>query len=165
MPTQERLKDLFDYETETGRLLNTGRAYYNKTRVGLNAGFPDKLGYRRIGIDGTYHGYHRCVWVYHNGVIPERGEIDHVDHDPTNNRIENLRLTNKDGNLHNKRLSKNNTAGRVGIYAERGRWRAMIGDKGKLIHLGTFVSKRDAIAAREAAEMQYGYHPNHGSVV
>jgi hypothetical protein len=162
MLTQERLKELFDYQSTLGRLLWKVRKRAN-VRIGEIAGSKrNRLGYRAIGIDGVYFEEHRLIWSFHNGDIPKNGEIDHIDHVPSNNRIQNLRLTTRAGNCLNKSFQKNNTSGRIGVYADRGNWRAMIGFQGKLIHLGNFSNKQDAVKARKEAERIYGFHSNHG---
>lgn len=58
-----------------------------------------KTGYITTG-DGSFTEYcHRIVWEMHCGKIPEGYEIDHINHDRSDNRIENLRLVKKKDNL------------------------------------------------------------------
>jgi len=101
------------------------------------------------------------------GPIPKGFEIDHIDHNSLNNRIENLRLVSSRENSMNLPLPKHNTSGRVGItWAKREKkWQAQIGLDYKTIILGHFDKFEDAVAAREAAEKKYGFHPNHGKMI
>ena len=56
-----------------------------------------KMGFRINGIMVLYQ-YHRAVWLYTYGEVPK--ELDHIDGDPTNNRISNLRaVTSRENNL------------------------------------------------------------------
>lgn len=81
LPSQELLRSIFTYDNQTGFLLRDGKT-----------GSPDKRGYRYISIKKKLYLAHRLIWVYLNGSIPEGMEIDHIDGQPHNNRIENLRL-------------------------------------------------------------------------
>ena len=88
--------------------------------------------------------------------MPLRGmNIDHIDGDRTNNRIENLRLATKAENGWNRQhLDKRNSSGFTGVYwcIRDQKWRARIKVNGKNIHIGYFTNKQDAIAARRLAE-------------
>jgi len=123
-------------------------------RVGSN-------GYRGIKVSGKSYLAHRLIWLYFHGVWP-RHQIDHIDHDRLNNRIENLRDTKENGR--NKSIPKNNTSGVVGIFWHKPskKWQAQIRVDGKIVHLGWHLRKEDAIQARKEAERRYGFHPNHG---
>lgn len=59
--------------------------------------------------------------------------------------------------MRNKTAYKNSTSGHVGVYLDRksNKWRAHIRHLGKLIYLGLFTEKTDALAARQAAEILY----------
>lgn len=99
--------------------------------------------------------------------------VDHIDHNPSNNRRSNLRvpspndcLTSNQGyNNHNRKtVNRNNTSGCTGVYwlKDQNKWRAEIQFNYKVIHLGTYTNKEDAIAARKAAETEYcaNYYEN-----
>lgn len=162
VPTQERLKELFEYEAKTGCLINR----FNRSSLSRKGEVAGSVGdrYHVIRIDGKLYVAHRLIWVWHNKFLPDEFEIDHIDHNTKNNRIENLRVTDRWGNLRNKSLQSNNTTGTPGIeYDSRSkRWRArcMIGGKNR--HLGSFDTKAEAIAARKVGERLAGYHKNHG---
>jgi hypothetical protein len=98
-----------------------------------------------------------------HGAWPE-GEVDHIDHDKSNNRISNLRVTTRTGNGRNASLFRTNTSGASGVewYKMRQRWRAYISVNNRRVHLGYFDAFDEAVAARKTAEINLGYHPNHG---
>lgn len=98
------------------------------------------------------------VWLYVYGVWPSRF-IDHIDHNPSNNRIVNLRDVSASDNMRNRRLGRHNTSGAHGVRFDKlsGRWTASIN-----INLGSFDRRQDAVDARKSAEVKFGYHPLHG---
>lgn len=85
-----------------------GYAYDDKnggfiTKRKKKAGKVATNGYRTISLqrDGTIYTFceHRCVWVWFNGEIPEGMNINHLDFDRSNNRIENLEVVTQQENL------------------------------------------------------------------
>lgn len=107
---------------------------------------------------------HRLVWEILKGPISQGMQIDHINGDRDDNRIENLRLVTQQENLRNVRRRDSNTTGTTGISALKdGRFRARIGSDGATINLGEFATKSAAIDARKQAEKRLGYHKNHGS--
>ena len=58
---------------------------------------------------------HRVVWEIFNGEIPENMEIDHIDGNPLNNRIDNLRLVSRIVNARNSKMNSRNTSGIAGV--------------------------------------------------
>ncbi|WOU46057.1 HNH endonuclease [Citrobacter portucalensis] len=129
------------------------------------AGSDNGRGYLQVKIRGRLTMAHRIVWVMHNGDIPEGFQIDHINHVRNDNRISNLRLVTGSGNNRNTSLRKDNSSGRIGVYWRKDsrKWSAKIRVDDKLINIGTFREKSDAIAARELAEIKYGFHENHGA--
>lgn len=129
------------------------------------AGSDNGRGYLQVKIRGRMTMAHRIVWVMHNGDIPAGFQIDHINHVRNDNRISNLRLVTGSGNNRNTSLRKDNSSGRIGVYWRKDsrKWSAKIRVDDKLINIGTFREKSDAIAARELAEIKYGFHENHGA--
>jgi hypothetical protein len=116
---------------------------------------------------GTFFGKkikaHRAAWLLYYGEWPNDA-IDHINGNPGDNRIANLRVVDQLTNQKNAKRPKNNTSGAVGLIILKGsgRWRAAIKVNYQEIHLGVFDRFEDAFRARKAAERKYGFHPNHG---
>ena len=91
-------------------------------------------------------------------------EIDHRDQDKDNNRFDNLRDVTRQVNSRNHRIQNRNKTGVTGVFyeAKRRKYRASIRVNYKTIHLGRFDSIEDAAKARAAANLKYGFSPNHG---
>lgn len=108
---------------------------------------------------------HRVVFAMTVGHWPSHS-IDHINGDPADNRIKNLRDVPHIENLRNQVTRKNNTTGVNGVSFNKrlGKWMAHICVKGKYTHLGFFLIKEAAISARQAANIEFGFHQNHGRV-
>jgi hypothetical protein len=88
---------------------------------------------------------HRAIWEYHNGPIPFGSQIDHIDRDPLNNRIENLRLCSQNQNQINSKIPANNTTGYKGVLkTPSGKFQARLGYNGKKLYLGLFDTAQEA---------------------
>ena len=158
--TQEHLKKLLHYDPETGlftRLVGRGPA-----KKGSIAGSLGNKGYICIEVDGVKYKAHRLAFLYVLGWMPP--QVDHDDHVKSNNRWKNLNPANQLINQRNAARRKDNTSGITGInwYERNKMWVARISVNRKRIHLGYFTDKPDAIAARKAADIKYGFHENHG---
>lgn len=153
--TQERLKEVFDYVESTGSLV--WRVRTGGTSVpGRQAGTFDERGYIRIGVDGGIYRAHRLIWMYVHGVWPS-GEIDHLDGDKSNNRLENLRDVTRSINQQNLRNPhKRGGSGSLGVseHRETGKWRSRIWVDGKNKSLGLYKSKDEAHAAYVTAKRE-----------
>lgn len=107
---------------------------------------------------------HRLA-LYMRGInIPTGMEVDHIDGNKLNNKLENLRIVSRVENNRNTKTGKNNTSGVKGVHWDKGvgKWRAVIWVNKKCIQLGVFDYLDDARAARESAKIKYGFHSNHG---
>lgn len=80
-------------------------------------------------------------------------EVDHKDGNSLNNCRNNLRVCTHLENMKNMSLKKNNTSGHTGVYfsKERNKWQAQITKNGKVMPLGRFKIKEEAINAYETA--------------
>lgn len=159
--TADRLRELMSYDADTGEavwLVDRGI----RKRAGDSVAGATKRGYLVACIDYRRYQLHRLIWLYVHGVWPEN-QIDHIDQDPSNNRLENLREVDATANLRNQPRSPHNKSGFTGVCWDRarGKWSAEIYAE-KKIHLGRFDNIDDAIDARKAANIKYGFHENHG---
>lgn len=172
--TQAVVRELVSYDRETGVFTWLARDRKWFTRVnqfkiwnGRFAGRPitrtGDCGYILVSLNGTQLKAHRLAWFYEYGVWPS-GEIDHINHDRSDNRIINLRDVPRTENAKNKSVHSHNTSGTTGVGRTRGKWVAYIGTNGRHINLGVFADKESAVVARRNAEAEHGFHANHGMV-
>lgn len=159
--SQKLLKDALDYNPETG--VFTRKKASGRAKIGDVAGRASVGGYLYVNVFGKTYLAHRLAWFYAHGLMPV-GEIDHINHDKADNRMSNLREVPHSVNGRNASISQANTSGVTGVswYQRDNNWQAQIWVRGKPIYLGRFDDIDDAIAARKAANEQYGFHSNHG---
>lgn len=83
--------------------------------------------------------------------------VDHIDGNPLNNKLENLRECTHQQNIMNQKLRKDNTSGHKGVgwCNRKKRWRSRIHVDGKDVHLGYYQDKESAISSRLSAERKY----------
>jgi len=134
---QEYLQSVLNYDELTG--LFTWKINSAKTKKNAVAGGFTPNGYHRIRINTKRYLSHRLAWLYVYGYFPEK-LIDHINGNPSDNRIKNLRLATNAENCCNAKLYKNNISGIKGVnwHNKKRKWRAYIKDNGKLKHLGMF---------------------------
>lgn len=111
---------------------------------------PD--GYRKLQINKQQFLFHRIVFFWHWGWMPEY--VDHFDRDKNNNRIENLRSVTASQNSRNCGLNSRNKSGVRGVIwrKEAKHWVSFICYKKKYMHLYQGPSKNQAIKIRAKAE-------------
>ncbi|MFN6993710.1 MAG: HNH endonuclease [Aquincola tertiaricarbonis] len=143
------LRRRLSYDAASGKL--TWRVHARHALVGKNAGSANRLGYIRFKLSGRFILAHRAAWALHFGEWPA-ADLDHIDGNKANNRIENLRLASAAENAQNRTLHRNNSSGFPGVYAMQGRWRARIRVPGKRLSLGLFDTPEEAHTAYAAAK-------------
>lgn len=141
------LRATFFYDEAFGRL-------WRKTKAGNYrpcALSKEKGRYTRIWYKSRTYAYHHIVWLMFNDSLPE--QIDHIDRNKKNNRIENLRPSTHQQNMFNKGVRKDSRSRIKGITKNKDSWRysARIFRDGKLQYLGTFCSKEEAQDAYDKA--------------
>jgi len=175
LPTPETLRNLLSYDPDTGLLTWKRRPLelFASERAGKswNTKFCGKpafttfhnYGYKHGKIFEKYYLAHRIAYAIYHGIWPA-DQIDHINGDKLDNRIANLRDVNCGENSRNMRRPSTNTSGHIGVSwcNSRGKWNSRICAHGKKRHIGYFTDIEDAIEARAAAEIKYGFHPNHG---
>ena len=157
--TQERLKEFFSYDPETGdfvRLKRGGETGKNVSRwqPGQVAGSITNRGYRVIRFGDFTYSAHRLAVLYMTGEWPA-DSVDHVDGDFANNRWSNLRECSHPENLHNIKKPASNTSGFLGVYRKQKKWASQICAYGKQMYLGSFATREEAHSAYLAAKANY----------
>lgn len=74
----------------------------DKIQVGTRVGGKNGNGYRMVQCNYQRIPEHRIIWEMANGPIPEGMQIDHIDRNPLNNSLNNLRLANRGENKINQ---------------------------------------------------------------
>jgi len=142
MLTQSEVKCMLDYNPDTGEI--KWRKSKGSAKAGKKAGKINCKGYLVITINGVYYQGHRIAWLYHYGEWPS-SHIDHIDHDKTNNAINNLRDVSMSGNMQNQIKAKsNNKSGLLGVSSSKHGFYAEIKVYGKRMYLGLHKTAQDA---------------------
>lgn len=155
--TEERLKEVCDYDPETGAL--TWRIPRRKCKVGALIGSPDDRGYLKVKIDYRIYYIHRLAWLYMTGAWPTH-DVDHIDRNKANNAWGNLRAATQKQNSENVGLTRGNRSGIKGVSWSpiHKKWRARIKHNYKGITLGYFDDVASAVQARKEAELTLFTH-------
>lgn len=178
LPTPTQLCQLLRYDTETGNLYWRERPSSTFPSEGharrWNGIWANQRALAHKGSDGYFKGKiwgipvraHRVIWAMAHGNWPEN-DIDHINHDRSDNRLANLRVVSRAENLRNMTKRRDNTSGVAGVTWKKssGRWNASIFTGGKRRHLGYFDTIAEAARARSDAERAHGFHKNHGRKV
>jgi len=161
MITEDVLKSRLNYDKDTGIFTFIKSA--GSRKKGDIAGSLNVNGYINIKINKKFYKAHRLAWLYVYGEMPN-GDIDHLNHIRTDNRIENLRVVDKHTNMKNQKRNTKNKSGVAGVYWHNKQklWHSYITLSYKRIHLGSFTEFSEAVKARKNAELKYGFHKNHG---
>lgn len=158
-PSQADLNLRFIYVEHSGLFYERSERIFSS---GSELGCVLSNGYRLISVDGEQFGSHRLAWIYKNGEIPEGMVIDHINGDPSDDRIINLRLATQLQNSQNRKLSKSCKSGYKGVSFELGRnrkkpWRARIVVQKRRYTIGMFATAEEAFEAYKAeAKKQFG---------
>jgi len=142
MITRDHLKEILDYDEETGTFswrIDRG-TMAKKGDIAGSKWTNNKTGmkYIYIYIEQKNYRAHRLAWLYVYGTIPSF--IDHVNGDGWDNSISNLREATKSQNACNRGKTKRNTSGYKGVFLKKntGKWYAQIHVERKLFHKGGF---------------------------
>lgn len=127
---------------------------YKPKRVG----YQINTGYEMIRFKGKIFPAHRLIWAFHF-YDPKDKEIDHIDGDKLNNKIENLRAVTPSENRQNMPAFSSSKSGIKGVYWEAAsrRWVATLKSAGGVSIKKRCHTKEEAISAR--MELEAIYHP------
>lgn len=161
--TQQQVQELFEYRDGDlhwkPRTLSRNRP---SVLNGKKVGCPNGSGYLTMVHDKRKYYLHQLVFLMHHGYIPSN--IDHIDGNGSNNRIENLRLATVSENMYNTKINTKNTSGFKGVHfnKQKQKWQAKLWVRGEQI-ARVFQSKELAVEFMELfREMAHGQFANHG---
>lgn len=152
---------LYHFDYKDGQLYWKNRTS-NRNKLGAKAGSPDKHGYVNICFNYKKHKMHRIIYLMHHGYLPK--EIDHIDGNPQNNAIENLREANRSQQLCNTKLRKNNSSGIKGVCWDKSKqkWLVRVNKDSKNVYMARFddleLAELVAIEARAKFHGEYAWH-------
>jgi len=155
MTNQDEVLKRFSYDETTGDLI--WKTHRQRPDLIDTVAGSTHDGRKQIYLNCKKYWAYRLVWLFHHGYIPDM--IDHIDGDPTNNRIENLRECTKSENLRNRGKQKNNTSGLKGVYWNKraNKWEARCDG-----YLGIFETKEEAAkVVQEYRERNHGEFAHH----
>ena len=161
LPSQDRLKELLDYDPVTGAMVwvnPPGRS----DLIGKLCGAKRKGGYLACSVDGNKHFVHRLAYKWMTGKEPQL--IDHRNGKTADNSWHNLRSVTPQENNFNSALLSNNKTGVAGVFyhTKQDRYHASVAVNHKSIHLGSFKTVDEAAAARQGANKILGFTDRHG---
>lgn len=181
LPAPEMVRQLLAYEPDTGKLYwrerpvsrfeargryprEHGAKVWNARWAGREAFTATaKEGYKVGAIDFCTMRAHRVIWALVHGAWPPE-QVDHINGDRSDNRLANLRLVSDQQNKMNAKRRADNPSGVTGVYwwPQSRKWRVQIRARGSRRHVGMFDTFEQAVAARKLAEVEMGFHENHG---
>ncbi len=154
MPSKDELNRELKYDPLTGELY--WRVPRRNRVMGIRAGGV-KGRYRYITIDGVNYLEHRVIWTMVHGGIPSDKEIDHIDRDRYNNRLENLRLVTRRENISNSGVAGSNCSQYPGVTKSKspGKWVAGLHINSNRVNIGTYTTEEEAYNAYCQAVIEY----------
>lgn len=154
MITQIEAKQLFNY-VDGALYWKVSRS--NRVCVGMRVGAADKNGYQAACINNKHYRTHRIIFLMHHGWLP--AEIDHIDNDRRNNKIENLRPATREQNQFNVQRRRDNTSGVKNVSWASGNKKWQVAVRHATGRYIKYVEDLE-LAALVAEEARRKYHGN-----
>lgn len=154
----DRMKEFFKPDFTAGSLIWRARketdyriGTWNKRFAGRPAGRINSSGYVQLTVRideiRSYIQAHRLLMAFSIGDwVSTEWAVDHIDNDPMNNCLSNLRICTNPQNAKNRKLNANNTSGFKGVsWAEKyDAWAVNIQCDNTTRFCGHFQNKLDA---------------------
>lgn len=147
------VKETFVYDEVTGIL-----SWRNNRRRGIQAnseaGWTSAEGYRTVTLQRKSYLVHRVIWLYVHGSFPQ-GQIDHINGNRIDNRIENLRDVSFAENRLNKKRHRSGRLYGCSFNKAQQKWISQITINKKIQYLGSFKTEQEAHLAYVKAFEEY----------
>ena len=158
IPSQDYLHGILQYKE--------GDLYWKirpaqRTQIGGIAGSTSD-GYGQVYIDSVAYKSHRIIFMMHYGYVSD--QIDHIDGNPLNNKIENLRAVTSSQNQLNRKISTKNKTGHKGVcvHTQTGRYHVRLTINGLNKSFGLYEDLELAgLVAQMAREKYHGEFARH----
>lgn len=140
----ELMRGMLEYFSDTGEIY--WRTSGKGRNMGQAAGTVGSQGYRQIRVRGKQYRAHRLAWLMHYGAWPAH-QVDHINGERDDNRIENLRDVTQSINLLNQLSSHvDSSSNRVGVFKSRSGWSygTAVQFQGRRKCLGFFKTEEEA---------------------
>lgn len=163
LPTQEYLRECFDYNPETGILTWKERPLYHfdgivKNQKRFNTLVANTVANARDGknyitvplMHRKYYKAHRVIWKLYYGKEPKYF-IDHINGIPYDNRICNLQdIDNRENQIKSITYDRDSVSGYSGVTIYNNKYYSNIRDiDGKIVYLGIYDTPEEAALVRE----------------
>jgi hypothetical protein len=119
---REYIVQILEYKPQTGEFFWLVPKAMRVNIGDLAGNYRRQSGYVTISIDNVDYKAHHLVWLYHYGVFPVL-EIDHIDGNRANNRVDNLREVTSSTNAMNRKMREDCSSGVTGVSLRRGKGR------------------------------------------
>lgn len=158
MLTQQRLKELLDYNPETGDF--TWKVRRKGVKVGKPAGSVHNAGYLHFMVDGKQYLNHRLAVLWMTGKFPEDGmDVDHINQNKKDNRWSNLRVVTRSINMQNKdQPQANSKTGIRGVSRYKDKFAVEITANGQRVYRALYDTLAEAHQASIAMKHIH-HHP------
>lgn len=159
--TREMLKEMFEYR-EDGNLIRKHTVSGNGNKAGRVVGTKPRMTrgnrYSVTTINGSHWCVHKLIYLYHHGRVPS--QLDHVNGNTADNRIENLREATSSENMRNRKIFSNNKSGHKGVSWSKahGKWFVYMNVNNARKNFGYYDDLE--IAALLASEVRDLHHGN-----
>lgn len=177
MNLQSYYNELFSYERDTGNLYWKKRPATSKSNNIFNSLFAHKIAgsistskssktsYIAVKTKLRTEKAHRIIFAMIYGYTPK--EVDHIDHNGLNNKLENLRASNSRDNSKNMPMQKSNKSGCIGVNWHKAakKWHARaVNLNGERVDLGRYDDINEAIRVRKKYEKEFMYYDDRSDI-